>query len=89
MRSGSFGEESVDHFSIYEAKEPWGLWATVYYTQDWEGEASPDGVSDWGESQHIPAKWIGKDGTTFHLVFSGGDSFSVRRARLAIATDRQ
>lgn len=89
MRSGSFGDESVDHFSIYEATEPWGPWATVYYTQDWEGEVSPGGISDWGESQHIPAKWISKDGITFHLVFSGGDSFSVRRAKLAVATDRQ
>jgi hypothetical protein len=63
----------LNQFSIYEAPEPWGPWATVYYTL---------GADGWGESQHIPSKWISEDGRTIYLVFSGGDSFSIRKAGL-------
>lgn len=73
----------VDHFSIYDAPEPWGPWTTVYYTESWEG-TDPD-VDQWGESQQIPTKWIAPDGESFHLVFAGEDSFSVREATLLLA----
>jgi hypothetical protein len=87
MRSGALEEDSgIDQFSIFEGPEPWGPWSVVYYTEGWTGEPSPSGISDWGESQHIPAKWISADGKTLHLVFSGGDSFAVRRATLEVAT---
>ena len=65
-------------FSIYDAPEPWGPWTTVYY------EKAPFN-EDWGESQHIPSKWISADGKTFYLVYSGDDSFSVRRATLTVS----
>jgi hypothetical protein len=68
----------LNQFSIYDAPEPWGPWTTVYYTENW-------GVAA-GESQHIPSKWISADGKTFYMVFSGGDSFSVRKATLTLAT---
>jgi hypothetical protein len=74
MRSHA-GAGGISQFSIYEAPEPWGPWATVYYT--------PDG-REWGESQHIPSKWISADGKTIYLIFSGNDSFSVRRAKLTV-----
>jgi len=64
-------------FSLFDAPEPWGPWTTAFTTTQWD--------TDPGESQHIPARWIGPDGRTFHLVFSGGDSFSVRRGRLQLA----
>jgi hypothetical protein len=57
----------------------------VYYSESWEGEASPSGVADWGEAQHIPSKWISPDGKELHVVFSGGDSFAVRRVKLIVA----
>jgi CubicO group peptidase (beta-lactamase class C family) len=58
-------------FAIYDAPEPWGPWTTVFTTDLWD--TGP------GESSSIPTKWISADGLTVHLVFSGNDSFSVRR----------
>ncbi len=59
---------------VYEAPEPWGPWRTVYFTGSWD--VGP------GESASFPAKWMSEDGRTVHLVFSGDDSFAVRRAEL-------
>jgi len=65
-------------FGIYDAPEPWGPWTTVYYTDDWD--VGP------GETSSFPTKWMSADGKTLHLVFSGDDCFSVRQARLILAT---
>jgi hypothetical protein len=59
-------------FGIYDAPEPWGPWTTVFYTSQWD--VGP------GETSSFPAKWTSGDGTTMHLLFSGEDAFSVRRA---------
>jgi len=64
-------------FGVYDAPEPWGPWTTVYFTNDWD--VGP------GETGSFPTKWISADGRTLHLVFSGGDAFSVRRATLTVA----
>ncbi len=61
-------------FGIYESAEPWGPWRTVFYTTDWD--VGP------GETSSFPTKWMSKDGKTLHLVFSGDDFFSIRRAEL-------
>ena len=61
-------------FGIYDAPEPWGPWTTVYYTQEWD--VGP------GETSSFPTKWMSPDGKTCHLLFSGDDCFSVRRATL-------
>jgi hypothetical protein len=61
-------------FGIYDAPEPWGPWTTAYFTPKWD--VGP------GEHADFPAKWMGGDGRTLHLVFSGDDAFSVRRATL-------
>jgi len=58
-------------FAIYEAPEPWGPWATVFLTPDWD--VGP------GETASIPAKWIDKNSMKFYLVFSGDDALSIRR----------
>jgi len=64
-------------FAIYDAPEPWGPWTTAFYTEAWD--VGP------GETSSIPTKWISDDGRTIHLVFSGDDHFSVRRAKLTVA----
>ena len=61
-------------FGIYDAPEPWGPWTTAFYTEAWD--VGP------GESSSLPTKWMSADGRTLHLVFSGNDSFSVRKASL-------
>ena len=61
-------------FAIYDAPEPWGPWTTVYFTEDWD--VGP------GETCSFPTKWMSTDGKTVHLVFSGDDCFSVRKATL-------
>jgi CubicO group peptidase (beta-lactamase class C family) len=64
-------------FGIYDASEPWGPWTTVFFTEPWD--VGP------GETSSIPTKWISDDGRTIHLVFSGDDHFSVRRATLTVS----
>lgn len=61
---------------IYDAPEPWGPWSTAYFAETWD--VAP------GETASIPTKWIAADGRSFHLIFSGEDCFSVRRAEIAI-----
>ncbi|MCI0391587.1 MAG: serine hydrolase [Acidobacteria bacterium] len=63
--------------AIYDAPEPWGPWTTVFLTRQWD--VGP------GESASFPTKWISVDGKTLHLVFSGDDYFSVRRAVITTA----
>jgi hypothetical protein len=66
-------------FGIYEAPAPWGPWYTVFYTENWD--VGP------GETSSLPTKWMSPDGRTCHLVFSGDDSFSVRRVELKALRD--
>jgi hypothetical protein len=61
-------------FGLYDAPEPWGPWTTVFRADEWD--VPP------GETCSLPAKWMSDDGKTVHLVFSGGDSFAVRRGVL-------
>jgi CubicO group peptidase (beta-lactamase class C family) len=61
-------------FGIYDAPEPWGPWTTAYFTEAWD--VGP------GETSSFPTKWMSADGKTLHLVFSGDDCFSVRKAVL-------
>jgi len=61
-------------FGVYDAPEPWGPWTTVYFTEDWD--------VDPGETIGFPVKWMSSDGASMYLVFSGDDSFSVRKADL-------
>ncbi|MGQ0636431.1 MAG: serine hydrolase [Planctomycetaceae bacterium] len=70
------GHQARLGFGIYDAPEPWGPWTTAYFTNEWD--VSP------GETCSLPTKWMSQDGRTVHLVFSGDDSFSVRRAWLAV-----
>jgi hypothetical protein len=63
-------------FAIYDAPEPWGPWTTAYFTPRWD--VGP------GEHADFPAKWMSADGRTLHLVFSGDDAFSVRRATVQL-----
>ena len=63
-------------FGIYEAPEPWGPWATVFYTDNWD--VGP------GETSNFPTKWMSADGKTLYLVFSGDDCFAVRKAVLTL-----
>ncbi|HWL14176.1 MAG TPA: hypothetical protein VNR00_01145 [Opitutus sp.] len=67
-------------FAVYDAPEPWGPWTTAFFTEKWD--VGP------GEHGDFPAKWMSADGTTVHLVFSGDDSFAVRRAKLLLADPR-
>jgi hypothetical protein len=63
-------------FAIYDAPEPWGPWTTTFFTEKWD--VGP------GEHGDFPAKWMSADGRTLHLIFSGEDSFSVRRATVPL-----
>jgi len=56
---------------IFESINPWGPWKTVYYTREWD--MGP------GESGSLPVNWMSRDGKTLYYLFSGNDSFSVRK----------
>ncbi len=64
---------------IYDAPEPWGPWTTVFFTPRWD--VAP------GETSSLPPKWMSKDGRDMHLVFSGKDSFSVRKMRVELTEE--
>lgn len=80
---GTEGKKADTRFEgglvIYDAPQPWGPWTTVYFTEKWD--VAP------GESASFPTKWMSDDGSSIHLVFSGEDCFSVRKARL-LSADR-
>lgn len=83
LPKGSGGTDPDGRFAgglgVYEAPEPWGPWCTVYFTESWD--VGP------GESGSFPTKWMSPDGRRVHLVFSGDDSFAVRRAELRLGRD--
>jgi len=66
-------------FGVYDAPEPWGPWSTIFYTEKWD--VGP------GEHGDFPAKWMSEDGLEVHLVFSGDDSFSVRKATIVLVSN--
>ncbi len=72
----SRGSRFEGGLGVYEAPEPWGPWRTVYFAEHWD--VGP------GETASFPTKWMSTNGRTVHLVFSGDDCFSVRRARLLV-----
>ena len=76
-QTGRLDTRSNGGLAIYDAPEPWGPWTTVFFTDHWD--VGP------GDSASFPTKWMSADGTTLHLVFSGDDCFSVRRATLVPA----
>ena len=61
--------------AVYDAPQPWGPWNAACLADPWD--------VDPGESAAFPTKWISADGRTLYLVFSGEDSFSVRKAELS------
>ena len=69
-----------NRFMPPEAPQPWGPWSFVFDADNWD--VGP------GDSASFPPKWISADGQTLHLVFSGDDCFSVRKATLVFAETR-
>jgi hypothetical protein len=67
-------------FAVYDAPEPWGPWTTAYFTPRWD--VGP------GEHGDFPSKWMSPDGKSLWMVFSGEDSFSVRKAQLKVSKQR-
>jgi CubicO group peptidase (beta-lactamase class C family) len=68
-------------FGVYDAPEPWGPWTTAFFTPMWD--VGP------GENNHFPPKWMSADGRTMHLIFSGDDVFSVRKATVHLRQGRR
>jgi hypothetical protein len=77
IREGGPDSRYEGGFGVFDAPEPWGPWTTAFYTEKWD--VGP------GEAGSFPTKWMSDDGRTVHLVFSGDDAFSVRRATLTTA----
>jgi len=66
-----------NQFTIFDAPEPWGPWSLVYY----ELQTSTSNLQ-WGESQHIPSKWISGNGKTIYVIYAGNDTLKVKKAVL-------
>lgn len=69
----SYGQDTIDSkgFGIFEAKQPWGPWRTIYYT-DRVADAIP-GV-DRAISFTLTQKWMSNSGKNMWMVFSGRPS---------------
>ncbi|MFW6189409.1 MAG: serine hydrolase [Planctomycetota bacterium] len=63
-------------FAVYDAPEPWGPWTCPFYAELWD--VGP------GETGSFPTPWMSEDGRAVQLVFSGDDTFAVRRARFLL-----
>ena len=80
-------------WGIFDAAEPWGPWTTVFHN---DASTSGERAGPWGipgtHSYRLPAKWIGPDGRTMTLIFSGVrvgdtlyDAFCTRTIQLELA----
>ena len=72
--------------ALFEAPQPWGLWATVGYVSRWGGEC--DG--DWRYDPRLPAAWLRESGGEIEavLIYSDriqSDKLNWQRLRLASA----
>ncbi|WP_211325564.1 gamma-glutamyltransferase [Roseimicrobium gellanilyticum] len=76
-KSGRLDVRFSGGLAVFDAPEPWGPWSTVFYEPTWD--TGP------GDSASLPVKWMAEDGRALHLVFSGNDSFSIRKATLKMA----
>ena len=69
------------HFGLFDAPEPWGVWTSVYVTDEFSPSESPF-------APQIPSKWISPDGTIFHLVYScyphGPYQFNIQKCILTL-----
>ncbi|MBO0726951.1 MAG: serine hydrolase [Blastocatellia bacterium] len=75
-RGGKIDVRFRGGLAVYDAPEPWGPWTTAFFAERWD--VGP------GDTASFPTKWISADGRTLYLVFSGDDSFSVRKATLTL-----
>jgi hypothetical protein len=69
----------TNSFEVWSGPEAWGPWTRVYYTAHWD--INP------GERGDFPAEWMGPEPIdqpgTLHLLFSGDDRMTIRRATIA------
>ncbi|MBO0857851.1 MAG: DUF4185 domain-containing protein, partial [Chloracidobacterium sp.] len=75
-RGGKIDARFSGGLAIYDAPEPWGPWTTAFFAERWD--VGP------GDTASFPSKWISVDGRTLYLIFSGDDSFAVRKATLTL-----
>ena len=83
----TFHGDQAGEVGFFEARDPWGPWATLGYYDDWGGFNETAGAA---LGANFPAKWISSDGRTLWVVFSGinngadneFDSFNVLRVVL-------
>lgn len=81
--SGNDDDSSAGQVGLFEARHPWGPWATIGYYENW-GNLRADTAGDF-LSLRLPSKWLSADGRVVWAVFSGPrafDSFNIVRGRL-------
>jgi hypothetical protein len=70
---------TTNAFSVWSAPKPWGPWKRVFATAKWDIGA--------GERGEFPTAWMSSDPInrpgTMHLLFSGGDRLTIRKATIA------
>jgi len=73
-------------FGVFDAPEPWGPWTTVYYDDQWGGQAKT-------YHQKFPTKWMSPDGKTLWLIFSGQGGnvygFYLKKATLEVTAGQR
>jgi hypothetical protein len=82
-RPGRPGESSMGRLGLFEARKPWGPWATVGYYDDW-GSFGAAASGDY-LGLVLPTPWMAADGRTLWGIYSGlgrFDAFNVAKATL-------
>ena len=67
---------------VFEAREPWGPWRTVYYEDHFAG-------NDPVYHLKFPTKWMSSDGRSMWLLYSGlggNNEFVLRKATLDLGS---
>jgi CubicO group peptidase (beta-lactamase class C family) len=73
----ALGYNHESGWGIFDAPTPWGPWTSAFHTESWDVPGT--------HGYRLPSKWIGPDGRSMYLVFSGvkeNDAFCVRRVVL-------
>ncbi len=60
-----FSPDDGTDLLVFESPEPWGPFSLVHYEEYWEGKAYNP------YCPRVPLKWMGSDGTSGWLQFSG------------------
>jgi hypothetical protein len=84
------GKSNLGTIGIFEAKEPWGPWKTVYYSDSFGMEAGGPGRLIGNLNFYFAPKWFSRNGKEFTIVTSAdGDNWGTIRGEFTIKKSKK